>query len=41
MVKKPNAIAKRSGLPQWKDLIGCEEICDYRINRKAKKFILF
>jgi len=33
-----NAVAKHSGFPQWKDSIGCEEICDYRITEENKKF---
>jgi len=38
MVQNPNDIAKQSLFPQWKDSIGCEEICDYIINKENKKF---
>jgi len=36
MVQSPNAVAKHSGFSKWKDSIGCEEICDYRIDKENK-----
>jgi len=38
MIQNPITVTKHSGFPQWKDSIGCEEICDYRINKEDKNF---